>query len=180
MRAAVCLFTTFMLLFPLAPGTLAQVTECHEGSFILGHPTDASITKLMKYCVDWRTRIFTGYLPDGDIFTVSVDEVNNLRGPDRDLILLSPPRDLKLSSSATLSSDSPYELLKKKSLDEMTDREFEYFMAERAAELQREAIILETGPVLATARATKTLAGVLVGIAAIGLALGILGYVASK
>jgi hypothetical protein len=106
-----------------------EKVQCQEGAFSLGDLSSSFRTRIKGYCVNWATHKFIGYLADGDSLIKPLSRINDLRDSRGHRIVLAPP---PLTVAPT---DSLYEVLKRKPLNEMTDREYEYFMLKKTAEM---------------------------------------------
>ena len=116
-----------VLSFALLDDAVAENVQCQEGAFTLGDSWSTFRTRIKGYCVNWNTDRFIGYLANGDSLIKPLGSINDLKDSRGHRVVLVP------TSLTSAPTDSLYEVLKLKPLDEMTDREHEYFMLKRKA-----------------------------------------------
>jgi hypothetical protein len=75
--------------------------------------------------------------------------------------------------------DSLYEVLKRKPLNEMTDREYEYFMLQKKAEIEKGSETTTAKAAMMTAEATKSWVSTYTIIAVIGIGLSVILLIAA-
>jgi hypothetical protein len=151
----------------LVGGARADRIQCQQGTFYLGSTFSPDRTRLTGFCVNWDTGRFVGYLADGDSLVRSTDNVRNLTDKKGRRVYMGPPR----SASAP---DSLYEALKLKPLNEMTDREYEYFMLQKKAEVEKGSETTTARAAMMTAEATKSWVSTYTVIAVIGIGLSVI------
>jgi len=151
----------------------AQNVECREGTFYLGNPLSVGgRTRLSGYCIDWNTRMFTGYLPGGRSLTKHLEELETLTDVQGQTVKLAPPVPAS-------PPDSLYEVLKHKPLNEMTDREYEYFMLQKKAEIEKGSETTTAKAAMMTAEATKSWVSTYTIVAIIGIGLTVILLIAA-
>ena len=167
MKYLVPIIVACALFFICASALLAQNLDCRQGRFYLGNPVSVDRTRLDGYCIDWNRRMFTGYLPGGRTLTRHLEELETLTDAQGQTVKLAPPVPAS-------PPDSLYEVLKQKPLNEMTDREYEYFMLKKKAEIERGSETTTAKAAMMTAEATKSMVSTYTIVAIIGIGLTVI------
>jgi hypothetical protein len=170
MRNLVLVPVLYVLCCLWAGSALADDVQCEHGLFFIGDPLAASRIRLTGYCVYYsKNQRFVGYFPNGDSLITTLDRLpTSLFDSQGHTVNLIPP------TGPPAPSDSLYEALKAKPLDQMTDREYEYFMLKKKAEIEKADKGSETTSARASliaAQSMKSAANTYLWVSIIGLVL---------